>query len=283
MNPPPEFAQLFSREKPQARQVLPLLFGRGFQPAGFQEVSRALELLPFSDPEKIYRFYRLLRRYSVRLLFYDLFAHRREGAALEQLLHYCSAESAGKILAEFSALGIVAERRGRFFLQVPEHLQMGDLFEWLVATILNVEFQAPAIFHVSLRGNRVGGDFDVLANWLGRLLYLEVKSAPPKGIHNPEIGEFLLRLGELKPDLAIFLDDTHLRVKDKIVLMFEEELIKRKGIGSLKDLPIQRVQEQIFQLNHYLYILNSKREIKSNLRIVFQDYLLYNLPLHSIM
>ncbi|NIT99503.1 MAG: hypothetical protein GWN01_00720, partial [Nitrosopumilaceae archaeon] len=69
-----------------------------------------------------------------------------------------------------------------------------------------------------------GGDFDVLASWLGKLLYIESKSAPPKGIHNPEISAFLERVQNTKPDLAIFINDTHLRVKDKIVLMFEEEL-----------------------------------------------------------
>ncbi len=283
MNIPAEFRILFGNRSEQLVQVRPLLRGRGFKLAGYEEICPVLNIAPLTDdPAKTYRFYRLLQRYSVRLLFYDLFNHP-DGAALEQLLHYCSAESARKILQEFSDLGLVTSEKDRYFLRVPENLQMGDLLEWLSATILNIEFQTPAIFHVSLRGNRVGGDFDVLANWLGRLLYLEVKSAPPRGIHNPEIGEFLQRVIELKPDIAIFLDDTHLRVKDKIVLMFEEELIKRKGIASLKNMPIQRVQEQIFHLNHYLYILNSKREIKSNFRIVFRDYLLYNLPVRSII
>jgi len=55
-----------------------------------------------------------------------------------------------------------------------------------------------------------------------------------------EVKTFFLRIDDLLPDVAILFNDTQLRMKDKLVVMFEEELERRYGEES-KDLhPVER-------------------------------------------
>ncbi|GAB4363969.1 MAG: hypothetical protein Kow0042_02210 [Calditrichia bacterium] len=269
------------REKESIESVLALLRIRGFRVKSYWYPEKFLPLMGIESARHFEIFYRLLKRYSARLLLHDLFS-RPAGSPLENLMHYCSESGALQILQILEEIGLVEKRNNLFFLKMAEGVRIGDLLEWFTSVLLHKEFGVQTIFKVQLQGNKAGGDFDVLANLLGRLLFVEVKSAPPKGIHNPEIGEFLERVKNLLPDIAIFLNDTHLRVKDKIVLMFEEELIQRKGVKSLQELPILRVKEQIFHLNHYIYIMNSKRDLKRNFTVVFRDYINYNLPGRNI-
>jgi len=262
---------------PHPPEVLKLLSGRGYSSIKYTSVKSLPAELHIDAPDKFRAFYRVMQRYAARLIFHDLSLHP-EGAELSQLLHYASQSSTSEILETFENLGLVQQNENRFRFRFPTNLRIGDFLEWLVATVLQREFSVPVITNVSLQGSKTGGDYDVLGNWLGKLLLVEVKSAPPKGIHNPEIATFLDRLRDILPDIAVFLVDTHLRVRDKIVLMFEEELIKANGIGSLKEMPINKIKGQVFELNHFIYIMNSKRDLKSNFRIVFRDYIRYNSP-----
>ena len=72
----------------------------------------------------------------------------------------------------------------------------------------------------------MGGDYDLIAKVDGSILYMEIKSSPPKQIYQNEISAFFDRVADLSPEISIFFVDTELRMKDKIVLMFEEELKK---------------------------------------------------------
>ena len=93
--------------------------------------------------------------------------------------------------------------------------------------IFRREFAAEAAWGVKFKRPRVGGDYDVIAKIDGSILYMEVKSSPPKQIYNSEIAAFLDRTSDLSPEISVFFMDTELRMKDKIVPMFEEELRKR--------------------------------------------------------
>ncbi len=261
--------------------TIPFILGRGLKPVRYFSPGALLSQLKLDEANLISEFYQLEQRYSVRLLLHDLLAHP-DGLPLKKLLHYCSENSARGILNNLISLGLVAREGNDYRFQFAPVLRTGDLAELFTGMLLIEEFQLPVLCNVSLGGNSSGGDFDILANWMQKLLYVEVKSAPPKGIHNSTVAAFLDRIVSLVPDIAIFLNDTHLRVKDKIVLMFEEELIRLQGIGSLENMPIQRVSEQIFQLNHYIYIMNSRRDLKMNFAVVFNDYLRYNLPLDRL-
>ena len=88
--------------------------------------------------------------------------------------------------------------------------------------------------------SQAGGDYDVLS-WVERnLLYLEVKSSPPKHIEGIEIGAFLDRIEALMPNFAILLVDTELRMKDKLVPLFEERARDPERIGAHLDPPTVR-------------------------------------------
>ncbi|RMG66321.1 MAG: hypothetical protein D6715_07350 [Calditrichaeota bacterium] len=255
------------------KAVSHLVQGRGFHFTQAHLPEALFQKLPQLASRRE-RFLTLMHRYSTRLFLHDLLAGGPE-VDPTRLTHYVGRDHAARLIEQLKVMDLVEQTDTGLRHRFPQWLNPGWLLEWYLATVLSEEFASPALFNVGLKGARCGGDYDVLACWLGRLLYIEAKSAPPKGIHNPQVAAFLERIEELKPDLAIFLNDTHLRVKDKIVLMFEEEIIKLKGLKSLQQMPVLRVQEQIFHLAHSIYICNSKRDIRTNLRIIFQHYLSY--------
>ena len=107
------------------------------------------------------------------------------------------------------------------------------------------------------------------------MVYVEIKSSPPRGIERGEIGSFLARTADLLPDIAFLFNDTQLRMKDKIVLMFEEELYERYGARSSDRFPVQRLVDELFHINHRIYIVNSKRDVVANFNLCLRDFLFH--------
>jgi hypothetical protein len=134
------------------------------------------------------------------------------------------------------------------------------------------EFACPAIFGVRFRETDVGGDYDVLALWEGRLVYVEVKSSPPKSIEGPEVHAFFGRLEDLIPDVAFFFNDTHLRMKDKVIELFRQEMGKTPDRQFRGNTP-EALSDEIYHVSHRIYILNSKRDIVGNFRVCLRDHL----------
>jgi len=95
-----------------------------------------------------------------------------------------------------------------------------------------------------------------------------VKSSPPKQIYNSEIAAFLDRTFDLSPEIAVFFMDTELRMKDKIVPMFEEELKKRFPAPP----PVTRIEKELFQICDKTFIINSKDSIAGNIEKVLNRY-----------
>jgi hypothetical protein len=62
-------------------------------------------------------------------------------------------------------------------------------------------------------------------------------------------------------------------MKDKIVLMLEEELYERFGTSSRTKFPIERLVDELFHINHRIYIVNSKRDAIANFTLCFRDFL----------
>ncbi len=52
-----------------------------------------------------------------------------------------------------------------------------------------------------------------------------------------------------------------LRMKDKIVPMFENEMKKRYG----KTVPVKRITKELFHINKKIFIINSKDSIPANI------------------
>ena len=141
----------------------------------------------------------------------------------------------------------------------------GPTLEWYVAELLKREFGAEALWGVKFRRPKVGGDYDVLAKLDGSLLYVEVKSSPPKQITDSEMTAFLDRVEDLSPEFSVFLMDTELRMKDKIVPMFEQALAKRSNDPP----PVSNGSSGSFSVYRTgIFIVNAKESIGRNLEKV---------------
>lgn len=219
-----------------------------------------------------FQFYERMKKYSFRLFLRDLV--RTEGSFDPlDLTNYCSGRVALEYTRFLETVSVVRRLKGdRYRLSRPEIASFGPTLEWFVAQIFEREFACPAMFGVDFKETDVGGDYDVLALWERRLVYVEVKSSPPKSIEPPEVTAFFLRLRDLIPDVALFFNDTCLRMRDKVVSIFEGEIPKIPAGISLWDRP-ERLEAEIYHVAHRIYILNSKKGIVSNFRICLRDHI----------
>lgn len=216
-------------------------------------------------------FYNLLRRYSFRLFLRDLIQYP-EGDDPAVLSRYCSMRTVHSYLRSLSDLGIVETIPGKGYRLIAGHVpSFGPTLEWYVCEIFQREFLSPAIFNVRLDGTRHGGDYDVVAVVAGFLACVEAKSSPPRGVELPAVAAFWNRLRELEPHLAIFLVDTELRMKDKIVPLFEEAMFE--SAREREAVAVERLVDEIFHIGHAVYLINSRRGIYTNMRRCVRDFL----------
>jgi Holliday junction resolvase-like predicted endonuclease len=139
------------------------------------------------------------------------------------------------------------------------------------------EFASPALYGVSMKNTPSGGDYDVIASWNQRLVYVEVKSSPPKGVEQSEISAFFSRMNDLLPEVAILFNDTQLRMRDKLVAMFEEELERRYGKEAKTLYPVERLVEELFHVQNHIFIVNSKKDVIENFQICLKHYLRHGI------
>ncbi len=224
-------------------------------------------------------YYRLLQRYSFRLLLRDVIKHQ-EMFALGDVTRYAVAEVTEGYIDKLLAYGLVekiktrGKRReaGESFYRLTSRpvKSFGPTLEWFLSEIFKREFAAESIWGIKFKRPVVGGDYDLIAKIDGSILYMEVKSSPPKQIYANEIAAFLDRVFDLLPGVAIFFMDTELRMKDKIVPMFEDELRKRGGAHEFS--PVKRIEKELFQIEDKIYIINSKDSIVNNIEKVLSRY-----------
>ena len=236
-----------------------------------------------ASPEERTTLYHLLRHYSFRLLLRDAIK-KKDAFREEDLVRYCSLEVARHYIAALRDLKLVEDLRGGSFRLVQHSLSsFGPTLEWFVAQMFQREFASPAMYGVRFKETASGGDYDVIAHWEGKLVYVEIKSSPPRGIERSEIGSFFARITDLLPDIAFFFVDTHLRMLDKIVPMFEEAIEKRYGQRRDDLFPVRRVVDELFHINHRMYIVNTKKDAVDNVNRCLIDFLFYeraeSLPL----
>jgi hypothetical protein len=134
--------------------------------------------------------------------------------------------------------------------------------------MFKMEFSTEAIWGIRFKRPGVGGDYDLIAKVDGSILYMEVKSSPPKQIYQNEITAFFDRVTDLSPEISIFFVDTELRMKDKIVLMFEEELKRRNASPP----QVVRIEKELFQTGDRIFIINAKDSIAANIEKVMSWY-----------
>jgi len=212
-------------------------------------------------------YYGMLHKYSFRLFLRDVIKHQ-DSFTLDKVTRYATSGVTGEYVEYVLRLGLTRKLDSGFALS--RHVKsFGETLEWFVSEIFKREFGAEAMWGVKFKRPKVGGDYDVIAKLDGALLYAEVKSSPPKQIYDSEISAFLDRVTDLAPEISVFFMDTELRMKDKIVPMFEEELKKRAPSPP----EVMRIEKELFQIRDRIFIINSKDSIVRNLETALNRYL----------
>jgi hypothetical protein len=208
-------------------------------------------------------FYEKLKKYSFRLFLRDVIKHQ-DSFTLEKVTKYATKQVSAEYL-DFLLRSKIAEEEGKFYrLRKLPVKSFGVTLEWFVAELMRNDMHADVVWGVKFKRPKVGGDYDILAKIDSSLLYMEIKSSPPKQIYDREITSFLNRTEDLSPDIAIFFVDTELRMKDKIVPMFEDEL-KRRYKRTIR---IDRLVKELFHINGKIFIINAKDSISANIQTV---------------
>ena len=213
------------------------------------------------------RYYSLLHKYSFRLFLRDVIKHQN-GFTLDDVARYATPAVTAEYLELLLDLKLVRRKDMSFLLARRPITSFGPTLEWYAAEVLKREFGCEALWGVKFRRPKVGGDYDVIARLDGDLLYAEVKSSPPKQIYDSEVAAFLDRVQDLAPEIALFLMDTELRMKDKIVPMFEAELARR----LTRPPPVERMERELFHVNDRIFIVNAREEVLQNIQAVLSWY-----------
>jgi hypothetical protein len=215
------------------------------------------------------QFYELLQHYSFRLFLRDVIKHR-DHFELGDLVRYCSPQSARRYLQCLQHHGLV-RRRGSSFRLTHGIASFGPTLEWFVAEVLRRDYGIPSAWNVRLDGAPGGGDYDVIGLQEGRCIYVETKSSPPRNIEVRQIGAFFDRLDTLRPDVALFLNDTQLRMEDKIALLFAAELRRRLG-RHRRAWQVERLSGELFVIGDRLFIANSDPDLSGNIGTCLAHY-----------
>jgi hypothetical protein len=208
-------------------------------------------------------YYRMLHKYSFRLFLRDVIKHR-DRFGLEDVTRYATPSVTQEYIDYLAAAGLIKKSTRGYALVKGPITSFGPTLEWYIAEIFKREFGSDAVWGVKFRRPNVGGDYDVIAKFDGSLIYIEVKSSPPKQIFDSEIAAFCDRTEDLAPAVAVFFMDTELRMKDKLVPMFEKEL-RRRYVRPPK---VLRMERELFQIDGRIFIVNAKESIIQNMEKV---------------
>jgi hypothetical protein len=237
-------------------EALAMLARRGFHP------SPAPPDLPFSADlagEAAEALARALGRYAFRLFLRGAI-QRGAGFRPEQATRYLTPSQARSMAKQLVELGLAEPvGRSRFRLTAPAR-SFGGTLEWFVARELRVRLGFDVASGLRFHARGVGGDLDVVAAAEGRLVYLELKSSPPRHLSEGEVAAFFERVRALRPDLALFVMDTALRLEDKVVPMLQAELA-RGGAGAAVP---RRVVRELWALTPSLYAVNGRHDLIAN-------------------
>jgi len=223
-------------------------------------------LLP--DVPHIDSFYSRLLHYSFRIFLRDVIKHQQQ-FSVSQVTRYTSPAVAEQYVAYMKEIGLLDQPDNHTFRLVRRPIRsFGATLEWLLAEIFKRELGVEAVWGVKFRGQGVGGDYDILAKINCSLLYMEIKSSPPKQMLANHIAAFLDRINDLHPTISIFFMDTELRMKDKIVPMFEEELSRR----NTQPPEIRRMENELFAVGNTMFIMNSSGTIRGNIEKILIEF-----------
>ncbi len=201
---------------------------------------------------------KLLGHYAFRLfLRAAILSGPFEPAAMTR---YLTAAQAMDLAEKLAALGLAKRLPEQKYSLAHPARSFGGTLEWYVARELRQRFAFDVAVGLKLRGRRSGGDLDVVAAAEGKLVYIELKSSPPKYLTPSEVGAFFERVRMLRPDISLFVMDTALRLSDKVIPMLREELPK----GALASFPA-RVRRELWSITPHLYAVNAQPDLIDNI------------------
>ena len=141
----------------------------------------------------------------------------------------------------------------------------GGTLEWWVARELARRLAADVAFGVRSGAPGVGGDLDVVAALEGKLVYVELKSGPPKHLMAAEVGAFLRRIRALRPHASVLALDTALRLADKVLPMLAE--------AARPTDPPRRIRRDVWLVAPRLYAVSARQDLIENLCLAVGDAL----------
>lgn len=160
-----------------------------------------------------------------------------------------------------AGLGLAEKNaRGRYRLKYAAR-SFGGTLEWYVGRELERRFGFDVATGIKIHVRGVGGDLDVVATAEGKLVYIELKSSPPKNLAANEMAAFCDRLRLLRPDVSLFVVDTALRLSDKVVPMLVTEFRRHGFVCSGP----KRIASQLWALAPRIYVVNGSRDLMANI------------------
>jgi hypothetical protein len=253
-----------------AGEALRMLARRGLRP----KLTRPD--LPFPanlDEERAERLAALLAHYAFRLFLRGAIQHP-EGFAAADATAYLDAGKAREFAEALTALRLAARAGGDRYRLHTTARSFGGTLEWFVGRALARTLGFDVAAGVKFHAPGVGGDLDVVAAAEGKLVYLELKSSPPKHVSDAEIGAFFDRVHVLRPDVTLFVVDTALRLSDKVVPMLVAELKRRSGSTPSP----RRIERELWALTPHLYAVNARPDLIANIRCAIAEGLLALSP-----
>jgi hypothetical protein len=232
-----------------------MLVRRGFRP------SATSADLPFAaeDAPALGALAEKLGHYAFRLFMRGAIEDA-SGFTPARTTRYLRPDQAGRFAEDLVALGLARRLpRGRYALRHPAR-NFGGTLEWYVARELRSRFGMDALYGLKFGTRGVGGDLDVVAAAEGKLIYLELKSSPPRHLSGEEVAAFVARLRALRPHVSLFVMDTALRLADKVVPMLTAAIRDRGAPVAPK-----RIVRDVWALTPHLYAVSAKGDLLANI------------------
>lgn len=241
----------------QLGEARAMLVRRGLRPG---EAREELPFLHCLDSQSEDRLAEWLGHYAFRLFLRGAIQNA-DGFLPAATTRYLTRDQSRDYAEALVDLGL-AEKISRNRFRLKEAVwSFGEALEWYVGRELEKRFGFSVATGIKLHIRGGGGDLDVVAAAEGKLVYLELKSSPPKNLAVNEISAFCDRLNLLRPDVSLFVVDTALRLSDKVLPMLIGEF-RHRGFGITGP---KRIAAQLWALTPHVYAVNGRRDLMANI------------------
>lgn len=253
------------------REALGMLARRGLRP---RTLKPDLPFPPDVGGEAAERLAKMLGHYAFRLFLRGAI-QQAEGFAADEATRYLKGEQARAFAEALVDLGIAVRMADGRYRLVRGAASFGPTLEWYLARELERRLGFDVMTGVKFHAAGIGGDLDVVAAAEGKLVYLELKSSPPKHLSEDEVRAFFDRVGLVRPDITLFVMDTALRLADKVVPMLHAELTRRAGRSMVAP---RRIKRELWALTAHLYAVNSSPDLMANIALAIAQGLAVLAP-----